>query len=118
VADRKTILLVEDTPELLETLRQVLEAAGYKVICASDGEEALKVLPEQSCKIDMLITDLFIGSEMDGHSLSRVFLRERPNLRVLFISGGGPNQTALSGEFIQKPFSGKTLLEKIRANLV
>lgn len=118
MGDSKTILLVEDTPELLETLRQMLEGAGYRVICAADGETALKFLNEPTGEIDLLVTDLFIGNEMDGNHLSQLFLRERPNLRVLFISGGaGRNTTALAGEFIQKPFSGKTFLEKVRAHL-
>lgn len=116
MGDSNTILLVEDTPELLETLRQILEASGYRVFCASSGEVALKFAGERSPEIDLLITDFFLGEELDGHSLSQRLCDDNPNLRVLFMSGGGPQGT--TGEFIQKPFSGKTLLDKVRATLI
>ena len=65
VETRKTILLVEDTPELLETLRGLLEANAYPVLCASDGQRALEKMRSAPQPIELLITDL-VMPEMDG----------------------------------------------------
>src|SRR5258708_2414333 len=111
----KTMLLVDDTPDLLETLRRLLEANAYRVLCASDGLEALEQLKSNAQQIELLISDLLLPG-MDGVDVAEWGARLRPRMKVLFISGVGERRDAPLPEgsvLLQKPFSGKALLQKV-----
>ena len=110
----KTVLLVDDTPDLLETLRRLLEANAYRVLCARDGREALEQLKSHAQQIDLLVTDLVLPG-MDGVDVAAWGVRLCPEMKVLFISGVGerPDTPLPEGSvLLQKPFSGKALLQK------
>jgi two-component system cell cycle sensor histidine kinase/response regulator CckA len=111
----KTILLADDTPDLVEMLHQLLEAAGYRVLCAASGELALEILRSHLAPIDILLTDM-IMPEVSGEELMAAARQLRPAIRVVIMSGGGHPALAEGAEVqcLQKPFSGRQLLDKLR----
>ena len=115
----ETILLVEDEPAILEMTTIMLERMGYRVIAASTPGEAICLAKEYDGKIDLLVTDV-VMPEMNGRDLAKNILHYYPNLKRLFMSGYTANVIAHHGvldkgiNFIQKPFSEKSLGYKVR----
>jgi two-component system cell cycle sensor histidine kinase/response regulator CckA len=115
------ILLVEDEAPVRQLLVRTLKRFGYTVEEAEDGREALKLLQERKGAFTLLITDAvmpFIG----GRELAEQVGRMWPDIRVLFISGyaggqDGETGGAISGLFLQKPFTAATLAAKVREAL-
>ncbi len=115
----ETILLVEDEPAVRDLTRRCLEASGYRVLQASDAEEALEVAGKFAGGLDMLLTDVIMPGA-SGPDLARQLVVARPELRVLFVSGY--TDQAMASErilepgaaFLQKPFTPDGLARKVR----
>jgi CheY-like chemotaxis protein len=110
------VLLAEDDRALRRFLEVVLERAGYKVISASDGLEAMKLCV--SNPIDVVVTDA-VMPKLSGHELCR-FIRNSlslAHLPVILLSGlerRGKNQNSEQADaFLSKPVSGESLIECI-----
>lgn len=82
----ETILLAEDDTTVRELHRLILEGAGYRVIAASDGQEALDRFREHQTEVDMLVSDV-IMPKIDGKRLYEEIRTSRPDMKVLLISG-------------------------------
>jgi CheY-like chemotaxis protein len=113
-ACRGTILLIEDDDGVREIARRVLAQAGYTVIEAGDGSEALDLAADQP-GIDLVLSDVV----MPGLSGPEVVLRlrlARPGIIPLFMSGYAPDSAGpLAGaELIHKPFTNPELLAAVR----
>jgi two-component system cell cycle sensor histidine kinase/response regulator CckA len=119
VRGSETILFVEDEQSVRELVRDYLVAAGYCMLEASDGNQALKVAVAHPGPIHMLITDV-VMPHLSGPELATKLSAERPNLRILFISGYTDDTVFRHGvleggvAFLQKPFNLKALSQKIR----
>lgn len=115
----ETVLAVDDDPDILTILEEVLKPQGYKVLSAASGEEALTVAASHQEKIDLLLTDVMLPG-IKGQDLAKQLLQRCPKVCVLFMSGYMcPSMAHLDADqgyeaFIQKPFSPKALLRKIR----
>ncbi|HTR72070.1 MAG TPA: ATP-binding protein [Solirubrobacteraceae bacterium] len=113
-----TVLLVEDEQALREVTHRILAGAGYEVIVAANGPEALRAVSEHDGRIDLVLSDV-VMPQMPGPELVRRLLSERPGTRVLLMSGfaqpildsGGHLEEGTT--LIEKPFSGPSLLAKI-----
>jgi CheY-like chemotaxis protein len=120
-SDRQTcVLLAEDDRALRRFLEVVLERAGYEVIPASDGLEAMKAV--LSASIDVVVTDAMMPN-LSGHEFCR-FLRNSPalaHLPVIMLSAlerKDPNCKAEQADaFLAKPVSGERLIECIEGLL-
>ena len=117
--DGGTILLVEDEEHVRITTTEILTGAGYRVLQATDGEDALRVYEAHEAEIHLLVTDV-IMPRMGGPELVHA-LRERvPGLKTLYISGytddmlGERGVVAPDVELLHKPFSRRPLLDKVR----
>jgi two-component system cell cycle sensor histidine kinase/response regulator CckA len=114
-----TILLVEDEDAVRSFSARVLTNKGYKVLEANSGESALEVLKDRLDSIDLLITDV-VMPRLDGPSLVRQVREDRPDLKVIFISGYTEDAFRKRlGEdggihFLPKPFSLKQLAAKVK----
>lgn len=116
----ETILLVEDASSLRAMLRTCLEAAGYTVLEAEDGEHAIRISRSESRKIDLLLTDVSLP-KVKGPSLAKILMQQRPGMRVLFISGYADfaihSILGSRATILQKPFSQEELIRKLRDTL-
>jgi signal transduction histidine kinase len=114
----ETILLVEDEQALREVTRRILTGAGYRVIVAANGPEALEAAGGHAGPIDLLLSDV-IMPHLAGPQLAELLLARRPSMRVLLMSGfaqpiidaGGHLDAGMA--LIEKPFSGPGLLAKV-----
>jgi signal transduction histidine kinase/CheY-like chemotaxis protein len=82
----RTILLTEDSPEVLDTVAAMLRHLGYDAVTAKNAAEALAVLRSDR-PIDALVTDVLMPGGMNGDELAREALRLRPGVRVLLTTG-------------------------------
>jgi two-component system, cell cycle sensor histidine kinase and response regulator CckA len=109
-----TILLAEDVEPLREMIREMLQAAVYTVLEAKSAPEAVRIVQQHSGRIDLLLTDVMMPG-MSGPELVETLRALKPGLKVLVMSGAVDQAMVPDAEFIQKPFTGATLLEKVVA---
>ena len=113
------ILIVEDDQAILDLAATILREAGYEILTASDGVEALRIVDSLVDKIDLLLLDV-VMPRMGGYEVRKRVRQLIPNMRFLFASGY--NAEAIRANFIenegtqllQKPYSRQALLLKIR----
>jgi two-component system, cell cycle sensor histidine kinase and response regulator CckA len=115
-----TVLLVEDEDAVRMFGARALKNKGYKVLEASNGEEALEVINNGSNqKIDLIISDVVMPG-MDGHTLVQLVRHEMPNIKIVLMSGYSEEVFADHVErdpdihFLTKPFSLKDLAGKVK----
>ena len=110
----ETILLVEDEPPVRQLFATALARAGYRVLEARNGQEALLVFEKHSETIHLLLTDMRMPY-MGGAELARQLRSKHPELKLLCVSGyPGADQEHVAGDFLAKPFSRDDLLVKVR----
>ena len=118
----ETILAVEDNREILELIRSMLEALGYRVLTACTPKEAIALATDHGPSIDLLISDV-VMPEMNGPQLARLLGEIVPGLKCLFMSGYTANVIGHHGvldpgvHFVQKPFSIDQLARKVKETL-
>jgi two-component system cell cycle sensor histidine kinase/response regulator CckA len=115
-----TVLLVEDEPMVRSVAERALTRHGYKVITADNGEDALEIL-DSGEQIDLLISDVVMPG-MDGPTMVAEARKERPDLKILFMSGYAEEQLRNSINvgnvaFLPKPFSVQELAEAAKRTL-
>src|SRR5690606_1584690 len=93
---QRTILVVEDQPDVRMYACSVLQSAGYEVLEAESGDRALAVASAYQQPIDLLFTDVVLGG-MNGRELAETFLQQYPDTRCLFTSGYADDEVALYG---------------------
>lgn len=113
-----TILVVEDETSLRRLLCHALRKHGYEVLEAESPTPAQEIWRTRSKDIAMVITDIVMPGPMNGWGLAKSFLGERPDLKVIFMSGyfgNLPQELELEeANFIRKPFVPKELLRRMR----
>jgi two-component system, cell cycle sensor histidine kinase and response regulator CckA len=111
---QETILLVEDEPAVRQLFATALSRAGYTVFEARNGGEAVKLFDEHAGAIDLLLTDMRMPY-MGGAELARQLRERNQALKMICISGhSGAAATAVSTDFLSKPFSRDDMLKKVR----
>lgn len=115
----ETILVVEDEENLREVACRFLKQAGYTVLCAGSGDEALCVAAESTAPIALLLSDVIMPG-MSGPVLAEKLREQIPALKVLYMSGYTDDALAHHGvlepniTLIMKPFTGLQLASKVR----
>ncbi|MGH9856543.1 MAG: response regulator, partial [Acidobacteriota bacterium] len=115
----EVILLVDDNQSVRTAVGTYLEMKGYQVFSAGSGKEALEISRKEKGPIHLIVTDM-VMPEMTGPQLVSQIISERPQLKVLFMSGYTDESIKRSGmlqagaAFLQKPASMESLLRKIR----
>ena len=115
----ETILLVEDEDVVRGLTRKILMQAGYNVLDAAGGEEAIRLCRTHAGAIDLLLTDVVMPG-ISGKEIADRLLELRPETRILFMSGYTDESIVQHGvldegvEFIQKPFTWVGLARKVR----
>jgi two-component system, cell cycle sensor histidine kinase and response regulator CckA len=115
----ETILLVENEFALRELMRRFLEASGYAILGARDGDEALALATAHPTPIDLLLTDVVMPG-MSGFALASRVTELRAETKVLYFSGYADDYDVIreglhdSGRpFLLKPFTQADLMSKI-----
>lgn len=120
---KPTVLVVEDEEGVRNLIVTILRLSGYDAIHCSDVVEALDLLAVHGNYIQLMVTDVNLGPDLGGIDLARGLRIPYPHLRVLYVSGlveEGPVSTEVNGghaAFLAKPFTPKTLIEKVKAVL-
>jgi PAS domain S-box-containing protein len=117
---KEAVLLVEDNAAVRSLASAVLRRGGYRVIEAVDGQEALKRWSEQEGNVALLVTDMIMPEGMTGLELSERLCRQKPDLKVVIMSGYSPE--AALGElprrpglaYLSKPFEIATFSRTVR----
>jgi DNA-binding response OmpR family regulator len=117
----ETILLVDDEEIVRDLARAILEQAGYRVIVAQDGLEALGLHARQRGDIRLVLLDLTMPG-LSGRDTFQRLLELDPQVRVLFSSGYSAEDASVANEeraagFIAKPYRVDDLLRAVRAAL-
>ena len=107
-----TILFADDAPDIRGLFCEILRRAGYSVLEAEDGAQALWIARGYRASIDLLITDIAMP-RMSGLALRRAFAESHPETPVLFISGN-PGTTLVGDSFLAKPFTPAELMGKVK----
>ena len=108
------ILLVDDEEGYRELIARVLTKAGYEVLQAADGLEALSTL--EKSKIDLVISDILMPN-LNGYALVARLRAKWPTMPVILTTGFlPPVKTMMNGsvDFIPKPINAETLLDMIQ----
>jgi two-component system, cell cycle sensor histidine kinase and response regulator CckA len=119
---RGTVLLVEDEDAVRSFAARALGQRGYQVLEASTGTEALDVFESHQGDVDLVVSDV-VMPEMDGPTLMEKLRRDRPDLKIIFISGYAEDsfrKHLAENEdfmFLQKPFDLKELAAAVKAAL-
>ncbi|HKP96878.1 MAG TPA: PAS domain S-box protein [Fibrobacteria bacterium] len=118
----ETVLVVEDEEAVRKLITEVLAGAGYAVVPAENGVAALRAAETHAGRIDLLLTDLVMG-EMGGRELAEKIQARMPWIRLIYMSGYTDDTAVRHGileartEFLQKPFSAASLLQRVRGVL-
>lgn len=119
---QKVILIADDEPDIVETIKFLMESEGYRCLTAFDGEEALKMAREQSP--DLMLLDVMMP-KINGYKVSRLlkFDAKYKNIPILMLTARSQEEDKVIGretgadEYITKPFDINEVLERIRAYL-
>lgn len=118
--EHKTVLVVDDEPEIRKLVSAMVAQFGYVVLTADSGEHALTVARNHGQPIELLITDV-VAPGMSGPMLADKLSAQQPNLKVLYISGY--DNTRLVRKYVvekghallTKPFTVDGLREKMES---
>jgi CheY-like chemotaxis protein len=119
---KETILLVEDEVIVRDLVRSVLQATGYVVLEAANGEQALRLTNEHHGPIQLLLADVVLPG-LSGLEVAERLCSVRQEMHVLYMSGYAQDTIERYGVpvrecvFLQKPFTPTTLLKQVRAAL-
>jgi CheY-like chemotaxis protein len=115
-----TVLVVEDEDAVRDIARRVLERAGFRVLVARHGADALAVLAHADTPVDLLLTDM-VMPEMGGLELAARAVERAPNIRIILMSGYTDADVGPIGRgervegFLPKPFTAESLLDAVRS---
>jgi CheY-like chemotaxis protein len=117
----ETVLVVEDEAPVRLLVVRLLQAQGYIVLAAENGEHAIKVAEQQDGPIHLLLTDVVMPG-CDGRELYRQLIARRPDLLVLYMTGYarmvvGDDGLDSGASILEKPFSAVELNEQVRSVL-
>ncbi|MEX0906899.1 MAG: ATP-binding protein, partial [Gemmatimonadota bacterium] len=109
-----TVLLVDDEPQILQLLRRTLARAGFNVLIAADGAQALAIL-EAGDVVDLMLTDMML-TDTNGSKLIAAARRLRPGIPTMLMSGFAAGELELpeGATFIEKPFAPDALTARVR----
>jgi CheY-like chemotaxis protein len=120
--DLPLLLLVDDDPIVREIMAMTLDDAGFHVLMASNGTEAMTALQENTARVRAIITDINLGAEPDGWEVARSVRTMISNLPVIYVSGGAahdwPSKGVPKSVVLAKPFSPAQLTTAVSMLLV
>jgi DNA-binding NtrC family response regulator len=122
MAAERTILVVDDEPDILDLASSFLKEAGYRPLSAANADIALIILTQPSIGFDLLITDIIMPGTLDGVSLAVEACRILPDLPIIYLTGFSGiadvrSRGAPQGALLNKPWSRASFLETVGKSL-
>ena len=117
----KCVLVVDDEQRMRKLIKDFLNASGFEILEAEDGEKALEVFEQTKNKISIILLDVMMP-KLDGWSVLRQ-IRQESKVPIIMLTARGEEQDELFGfelgvdEYISKPFSPKILVARVEAIL-
>jgi CheY-like chemotaxis protein len=117
----QTILITEDEPTVLMLAESILADAGYEILTAANGAQAIALF-ESGATPDLLVTDINMGDGPDGHAVAAAAVARLPSLPVIYTSGiamtdGLQAQLVTGALFLSKPYDVPDLLQAVEEAL-
>ncbi len=118
-AGTESLLVVDDEPAICDIAERILSRAGYRVLVATSGAQAIEVIDTGGHRVDLLLTDV-VMPQMFGNELADHIAARQPQTRVLYMSGWADALTEENGTLppgttvLAKPFSAAALLRAVR----
>ncbi len=118
----ETILIVDDDHSICQFILDILKPLGYNCLIANSGREAIDIIRKYKGDIHLLLTDI-VMPYMNGRQLAEIIKKERPDIKIIFMSGYTENVITQNGEFekeiynLSKPITPIKLIQKIRSVL-
>jgi CheY-like chemotaxis protein len=122
LVERRTVMVVEDDPGMLDLIMKILSYENYELVAADRGDTALDLVHDENVRPDLLITDLMMPG-FSGTQLAAALRKPVPNLRVLYQTGfsdqlfKSKQELEEGASFIEKPFTARGLMEAARMSL-
>ena len=117
------IIVVDDEPDILRYIREILQHVNYEVITATSGDQAWALFEEHQPEIEIVLTDVVMPGSIDGLELAAKIHQVDPSLPVLFVTGMLPKGDALAVGIVEKellvrkPFSPRQLIDLVEARI-
>jgi DNA-binding response OmpR family regulator len=118
-----TVLIVDDEPSVLRFMAAIVRTAGYEVLLADGGDEALAICKSSANGIDLMISDVAMP-RMNGRALAQCMNQKYPDVPIVFVSGYPESRVIVAGlatrgfengyTYLQKPFTAQELLRVIK----
>ena len=117
-ANQTTILVAEDEALIRELLGKILHHAGYQLLVASDGKQALEIAEQHTGSINVLLSDI-VMPELSGVDLARAITDKRPATKIILTSAYLRHIWVMerSWRFITKPYVPAQILDAVREAL-
>ncbi|RKX85739.1 MAG: response regulator [Spirochaetes bacterium] len=125
---KKKILIVDDDKDIFESMKIVLEAEGYEVLWATNGDDGLKLAADK--KPDLMILDVMMNTDDEGFQVAYKLKQNKDlNDMPVIMATSVSQKTGFSfdkerdedflpvNEFLEKPIDPKVLIDKVRENL-
>jgi two-component system NtrC family sensor kinase len=112
------VLLVDDNDDVAQSVRNLLQDAGYRVEAAANADEALRLVTSANLGVDVVLSDIVMPGALNGIGLAEELRRIRPRLPVVLMSGYSEEASraiALGFSIVAKPFSADTLVRSLQA---
>ena len=113
-------MLVEDEPEVRDLAARTLREAGYCVLTAPDGPDALAIANDRHTQIDLLLSDVMLPHGLRGDEVAQALCSDRPGTKVLFVSGYAKDSPtyvehkAADAFYLNKPYTPESLAGMVR----
>ena len=117
------IIVVDDEPDILHYIREILRRANYEVITATSGDQAWSLFEEHQPEVEIVLTDVVMPGSIDGLELAAKIHQVDPNLPVLIVAGALPEGDARAVGVVEKellvrkPFSPKQLIDLVQVRI-
>lgn len=110
-------MVADDHPLILLDACAILEDAGFRVLEARNGDEALRMLQDHAGRVQLLFTDVQMPGSLDGFALARETARCWPHIKIMVASGAvtpGPDDMPEGAHFLSKPFSAAAVHDRLK----
>jgi CheY-like chemotaxis protein len=120
--EQQTILVADNEPSIIQLAETILRRAGYRVLSAQDGRQALEIYRQEKGTIDLVVLDQNMP-ELSGVETLNELLAIDPEVRVLLMTGGEPPEPSWGAGmpgwgFLHKPYTMEQLVQGVRAVLL